>query len=265
MNGKVYLVGAGPGDPELLTVKALRILRGAGAVLYDALVSDEILALIGPQAERIDVGKRCGPKLLTQEEINALLVSLAQSGQIVVRLKGGDPSLFGRGGEEIAALRDAGVGFEIVPGITAAAGAAAVAGISLTHRHVASQVLFTSIHRGATNHAIQWGGLSSETTVVLYMPGPDYAHVAAQFLDAGWPAETPCAIVSHATTGKQQIRITRLAKLPFEKALRSPALMIVGSVVAGEAVSLAGRFWATAGLAESTNCLAEAAEESLGN
>ena len=243
MSGKVYLVGAGPGDPELLTVKALKLLGRASVVLHDALVSAEILALFNPDAERIDVGKRCGRKLLTQNEINALLISSANSHQVVVRLKGGDPSFFGRAGEEIAALREAGVAFEIVPGITAAASAAAAVGISLTDRRIASQVLFTSIHRGTTNRSIQWGGISSETTVVIYMPGPDYAYVATQLREAGWPEQTPCAIVSNATSSKQQIRTTKLAKLADESALPSPALMIIGRVVAGETVQAAQECW----------------------
>ena len=253
MRGKVYLVGAGPGDPELLTVKALKLLGHAAVVLHDALVSAEVLALIGPGAECIDVGKRCGRKLLTQDEINALLVSHANSQQVVVRLKGGDPSFFGRAGEEIAALREAGVEFEIVPGITAAAGAAAAVGISLTDRRIASQVLFTSIHRGATNRSIEWGGISSETTVVIYMPGPDYACVAEQLRDAGWPAHTPCAIVSNATSSKQQIRTTKLAKLADEGALPSPALMIIGRVVADEAIEAAEEFWINTALRDSAD------------
>ena len=243
MSGKVYLVGAGPGDPELLTLKALKVLGRASVVLHDALVSAEVLALIGPDAERIDVGKRCGRKLLTQDEINALLISYAKSHEVVVRLKGGDTSFFGRAGEEIAALREAGVEFEIIPGVTAAAGAAAAMGISLTDRRIASQVLFTSIHRGATNRSIQWGGISSETTVVIYMPGPDYAYVAQQFRDAGWPEDTSCAIAANVTTEKQEIRLTRLEALADEDALPSPALIIVGRVVAGEAIEAAAEFW----------------------
>src|ERR1700681_3263284 len=138
--GKVYLVGAGPGDPELFTLRAARLLERATIVLHDSLVSREVLQRIAPKAEIIDVGKRCGQKLLSQEEINALLVSYAASHERVIRLKGGDPLIFGRAGEEIEALRQAGVDFEIVPGITAALGAAAEAGISLTDRRAASQV-----------------------------------------------------------------------------------------------------------------------------
>jgi uroporphyrin-III C-methyltransferase len=232
MKGKVYLVGGGPGDPELLTLKAARILGRAGIVLHDALVSREVLALVATGAELVDVGKRCGTKLLTQEEINALLVSYAKSHEVVVRLKGGDPLLFGRAGEEIAALRQAGVDFEIVPGITAGFGAAAAAGFSLTDRRVASQVLFTTIQRDTENRSIQWGGISSTTTLVLYMPGTDYARVLQQLRDAGWPDDMPCAIVSHASGTDQAIRSTVLAKLADEVTLPAPAIMVVGRVVA---------------------------------
>jgi uroporphyrin-III C-methyltransferase len=232
MKGKVYLVGGGPGDPELLTLKAAKILGRADIVLHDALVSREVLAVAAARAELIDVGKRCGKKLLTQEEINALLVSYAQSHQVVVRLKGGDPLLFGRAGEEISALRHAGVEFEIVPGITAGFGAAAAAGFSLTERRVASQVLFTTIQRDTDNRSIQWGGISSTTTLVLYMPGTDYARVMQQLRDAGWPEDMPCAIVSQASGKDQEVRSTVLAKLADEGALPAPAIMVVGRVVA---------------------------------
>src|ERR1700743_1123974 len=146
--GNVYLIGAGPGDPELLTVKAARLLERATVVLHDSLVSREVLALIPGSAEIVDVGKRAGQKLLTQDEINSLLVSYANSHEVVIRLKGGDPTLFGRAGEEIEALREAQVPFEIVPGITAALGAAAAARISLTDRRAASQLVITTYSRG---------------------------------------------------------------------------------------------------------------------
>ncbi len=242
MKGKVYLVGGGPGDPELLTLKAAKILSRAGVVLHDALVSDEVLALAAANAERIDVGKRCGRKLLTQEEINALLISYAKSHEVVVRLKGGDPLLFGRAGEEIAALREAGVEFEIVPGITAGFGAAAAAGFSLTDRRVASQVLFTTIQRDTDNRSIQWGGISSTTTLVIYMPGTDYARVVQQLRDAGWPDDMPCAIVSNATGRNQAIRSTILAMLSDEATLPAPAIIVVGRVVAEVAAGIVREF-----------------------
>lgn len=242
MKGKVYLVGGGPGDPELLTLKAAKILARADIVLHDALVSREVLALVAARAELVDVGKRCGTKLLTQEEINALMISYAESYQVVVRLKGGDPLLFGRAGEEITALREAGVEFEIVPGITAGFGAAAAAGFSLTDRRVASQVLFTTIQRDTDNRSIQWGGISSTTTLVIYMPGTDYARVMQQLRDAGWPEDMPCAIVSHASGKDQAIRSTILAKLADEAALPAPAIMVVGRVVAGVAEEISREF-----------------------
>jgi len=242
MKGKVYLVGGGPGDPELLTLKAAKVLGRADVVLHDALVSHEVLALVVSGAQLVDVGKRCGTKLLTQEEINALMVSYAKSHEVVVRLKGGDPLLFGRAGEEIAALRQAGVEFEIVPGITAGFGAAAAAGFSLTDRRVASQVLFTTIQRDTENRSIQWGGISSTTTLVLYMPGTDYERVMQQLRDAGWPDDMPCAIVSHATGEDQQIRSTVLAKLADEATLPAPSIMVVGRVVAEVAEEISREF-----------------------
>src|SRR5271170_3433190 len=193
---KVYLVGAGPGDPELLTQKAARLLQNADVILHDSLVSREVLDLITPTAEIIDVGKRAGQKLLTQDEINSLLVSYAQQNKIVVRLKGGDPSIFGRAGEEVDALRRANVPHEIVPGITAATAAAAAAGISLTDRRVASQVLLTTFSRGENGKQMDWGAVTPTTTLVLYMPGAEYAEVSARLRDGGLPADLPCAIVS---------------------------------------------------------------------
>ncbi|MFY9804677.1 MAG: uroporphyrinogen-III C-methyltransferase [Candidatus Acidiferrales bacterium] len=242
MVGKVYLVGGGPGDPELLTVKAAKVLGRANIVLHDALVSREVLALVAPSAELIDVGKRAGRKLLTQEEINALLVSYAGSHEVVVRLKGGDPLVFGRAGEELAALREAGVEFEIVPGITAGIAAAAAAGISLTDRRYASQVLFTTMQRDTPNRAIQWAGISSTTTLVIYMPGPDYGHVAEQLRDAGWPLDIPCAIISHASSANQEIRSTHLADLATEAALAAPAIIVVGRVAMRTAEEISEQF-----------------------
>src|SRR5712671_7916519 len=230
--GKVYLVGAGPGDPDLLTVKAARLLARAGIVLHDSLVSREILRLISRDAEVIDVGKRCGHKLLTQEEINSLLVSAAAKHEVVLRLKGGDPLVFGRAGEEIEALRNASVDFEIVPGITAALGAAAAAGISLTDRRAASRIVFSTFSHGAQDTAMDWGAITSTTTLALYMPGPDYAEVAYRLREGGLPGDVPCAIVSNASGPQQQIRRTTVAELAEEEKLPAPALMIVGRVAA---------------------------------
>lgn len=232
MNGKVYLVGAGPGDPELLTIKAARLLASVDVVLYDALVSREVLALISRDAERIDVGKRAGKKLLTQDEINSLLVNYAAQNKIVVRLKGGDPLLFGRAGEEIEALRRAGIEFEVVPGITAAIGAAAGAKISLTDRRVASQVLFTTFSRGETGSWLNWAAVTPETTIAIYMPGTHYGEVAERLMENGLLPETPCVVVSQATRAEQQLRWSTVAALSSEEQLPAPSLLIVGRVAA---------------------------------
>jgi uroporphyrin-III C-methyltransferase len=245
MMGKVYLVGAGPGDPELLTLKAARLLAGADVVLHDALVSGAVVAMISPAAEIINVGKRAGYKLLTQDEINALLVSYGRTHSTVVRLKGGDPSIFGRAGEEIEALRAAGIEYEIVPGISAALGAAAAAGISLTDRRVASQILLTTFSRGIDGSVMDWGCITSTTTLVLYMPGADYAEVSERLLAGGLPADLPCVIVSHATGSQQQLRWSSVARLAKEEKLPAPALLIVGRVASHDVAELSAQFWGT--------------------
>jgi uroporphyrin-III C-methyltransferase len=241
--GKVYLIGAGPGDPELLTLKAARLLSHANVVLHDSLVSREVLETISSSAMVVDVGKRCGKKLLTQDEINALLVSYGSSHEIVVRLKGGDPSIFGRAGEELEALRNAHVEHEVVPGVTAALGAAAAAGISLTDRRVASQVLLTTFSRGADANAMDWGCLTPATTLVLYMPGPDYAEVARRLADAGLPADLPCVVVSGASGSQQQVRWSSVGALSFEEKLPAPAVMIVGRVASRQIREIGEAFW----------------------
>jgi uroporphyrin-III C-methyltransferase len=245
MIGKVYLIGAGPGDPELLTLKAARLLAGAGVVLHDALVSDAVLAMISPAAEIINVGKRAGYKLLTQDEINALLVSYGRTRPAVVRLKGGDPTIFGRAGEEIEALRKAGIEYEIVPGISAALGAAAAAGISLTDRRVASQVVLTTFSRGIDGSAMDWGCITSTTTLVLYMPGVNYAEVSERLLGGGLPADLPCMIVSQATGSQQQVRWSNVARLASEEKLPAPALLIVGRVASRDVAEISAQFWGT--------------------
>jgi uroporphyrin-III C-methyltransferase len=241
--GKVYLVGAGPGDPELLTLKAARLLAEADVVLHDALVSDGVLAKVGRAAEIINVGKRAGHKLLTQDEINALLVSYGRTRKTVVRLKGGDPSIFGRAGEEIEALRAAGIEYEIVPGISAALGAAAAAGISLTDRRVASQILLTTFSRGIDGSAMDWGCVTSTTTLVLYMPGADYVEVSERLLGGGLPADLPCVIVSQASGSEQQVRWSSVAQLASEEKLPAPALLIVGRVASHDVAKISASFW----------------------
>jgi uroporphyrin-III C-methyltransferase len=234
VSGKVYLVGAGPGDPELLTLKAARLLASAEVVLHDALVSREVLAMISRGAELIDVGKRAGKKLLTQDEINSLLVNYSQKNKIVVRLKGGDPLFFGRAGEEIEALRRAQIDFEIVPGITAAVGAAAGAKISLTDRRVASQVLFTTFSRGESGRfldgGLNWAAVTPETTIAIYMPGTHYGEVAERLMENGLSPETPCVVVSQATRAEQQVRWTNIAALSTEAQLPAPSILLVGRV-----------------------------------
>jgi len=239
--GRVYLIGAGPGDPELLTLKAARLLASADVVLHDSLVSREVLEKISSNAEIVDVGKRCGRKLLTQDEINSLLVSYAASRDVVVRLKGGDPSIFGRAGEELQALREAHVEYEVVPGVTAALGAAAAAEISLTDRRVASQVLLSTFSRGA--NAMDWGCLTPATTLVLYMPGPDYAEVSRRLGEAGLPGELPCVIVSGASGAHQLVRWSSVGALSIEEKLPAPALMIVGRVASQQVGEISDAFW----------------------
>jgi uroporphyrin-III C-methyltransferase len=229
-SGKVYLVGAGPGDPDLLTLKAAKLLTEAEVVLYDSLVSREVLALISQTALLVDVGKRAGKKLLTQDEINSLLVSYAEQGKIVMRLKGGDPLLFGRAGEEMEALRRAAIDFEIVPGITAAVGAAVAAKISLTDRRVASQVLFTTFSRGETSNWLNWAAITPETTIAIYMPGTHYGEVAARLIENGLAPETPCVVVSHATRAEQYLRWSSIAALSDADQLPAPSLLLVGKV-----------------------------------
>ena len=241
--GKVFLVGAGPGDPELLTRKAFRILQSADIVLHDSLVSEEILQLIPADAERIDVGKRHGYKLLTQQDINSLLVAATKRHPRVVRLKGGDPLLFGRAAEEIHALREAEIEFEIVPGISAAFGAAAASGAPLTDRTLASNVLFTTFSRSPEAQELLRSSLTTDTTVVVYMPGPNYAEVSNWLLQAGVPSETPCVLVSKATQPDQITKLLTAALLAKTSPLPAPTVLIVGRVVAPDAIVPAGANW----------------------
>jgi uroporphyrin-III C-methyltransferase len=241
--GKVYLVGAGPGDPELLTLKALRVLRTADAVLHDDLVSPEILQLIPAATQVHNVGKRCGKKNIVQEEINFLMVALADSGMNVVRLKSGDPMIFGRAGEEIEALRRADIPHEVVPGVTSALGAAAAAQIPLTHRRASSALVFITAHQAQGSETTDWNKLAgSGATLVIYMPGQNYAEIAATLKAAGLAAETPCAVISRATTPQQSVHRSTIAELPRSPQLPAPTLLVVGEVVrfADPAALLAG-------------------------
>ena len=232
MNGKVYLVGAGPGDPDLLTLKALRLLQTADVVLYDDLVSEEILALVPPSARLDNVGKRCGSKKITQAEINFLMVSYATSGLTVVRLKSGDPLIFGRSGEEMEALARAGLYTELVPGVTAALGAAAAAQIPLTHRHLSHALVLLPGHVAEENEFADWSRLASNgATLAIYMPGHNYAELARRLLDAGLARRTPCAIIASATKKQQAIALSSLDELASFSPVGSPALLLIGEVV----------------------------------
>lgn len=231
--GRVHLTGAGPGSAKLLTLRALELLREADVVLHDDLVSAEVLAMIPARAAVHNVGKRCGVKKTTQEEINRRMIAAARSGQTVVRLKGGDPLIFGRTQEEISALREAGVEFEIVPGITAAAAAAAAAQIPLTDRQSASKVVFVSNHPSPEKGSRDWHrSIATDTTLVFYMPGRDLGTLTKELADSGLGEDTPCLVVSQATqTGQKLIRatvrgLTALPRLP------APSLLIVGTAVA---------------------------------
>jgi uroporphyrin-III C-methyltransferase len=228
----VFLIGAGPGDPELLTIKALRVLQSADVVLHDSLIGPEIMKLIPATAERIDVGKRAGFRLLTQQDINSLLLSNAAKHKIVVRLKGGDPLLFGRAAEEIQALREAKIEFEIIPGISAAFGAAAAAKVSLTDRRLSSHVLFTTFSRAPEAKFLPGIGLSTDTTVVVYMPGPDYAEVSRWLQDAAVSPDTPVLVISKASHPDQSQHATTVARLTQIAPLPAPALLLVGRVAA---------------------------------
>ncbi len=232
MPQKIYLVGAGPGDPELLTRKAWRILERADVILHDDLVSEAILRILPAGAQVVNVGKRCGSKEISQSEINALMVQLSREGKKVARLKNGDPLLFGRAGEEIEALRHAGIEVEVVPGVTAAFGAAAAAGISLTDRRHASRVVFVTAHREGGTGLRSEHNLGSDTTVVIYMPGHRYAELGRELQEAGIGAETPCLVISHATTESETIYRTKVADLAQCPAAASPSLLIVGEVTA---------------------------------
>jgi len=224
--GKVYLVGAGPGDPELLTLKAARLLATADLVLHDDLVPGAILNTITPQALALSVGKRCGaPNRIRQTDIHALMIDGANRGLTVVRLKCGDPLIFGRAGEEIDALTEAGIPYEVVPGITAAFAAAAAIGCSLTDRRIASSVEFHTAHR-------REDAAESHPTRVVYMPGREYAKLAAEWLAAGEPPTLPCCIISRAAQPDQQIQWTTLAALAGEPSVAAPSLLLAGWALA---------------------------------
>lgn len=245
--GKVMLVGAGPGDPDLLTVKAARVIASASLVLYDRLVSPQVLALIAPTADRIDVGKECARHTLPQEAIIELMLRFALGGRDVVRLKGGDPYVFGRGGEEAEALAHAGIAFEVVPGISAAQGAAAACGIPLTHRDHAARVVWVSGHRrddAADVCDLDWPTLAQpRQTVVVYMGLGALPVISSRLIEHGLDPSTPAAIVEQATLAAQRTvtgTVQSLPALALAAGVRSPALILIGGVVGMRAVLDAG-------------------------
>ncbi len=233
--GKAYIVGAGPGDAGLITVRGRTILETADVVLYDRLVSSELLEIARRDADLIYVGKQAGGESTSQEEINRLLVEQVSKGLRVCRLKGGDPFLFGRGGEEVAALRERQLAFEIVPGITAAAGCAAYAGVPLTHRGLADKVTLITAQGQWGEPYNDWSSLAQPgQTLVFYMAVTRYRHIATKLMQAGLAGNKPCAIVSHGTTKNQRVIITALAQLAVSVTdlSLSPAVLIVGDVAA---------------------------------
>lgn len=235
-SGSVALVGAGPGDPDLLTVRAATLIAAADVVVHDALVGDEVLALVPAGAELIDVGKRRG-RSIPQALINTLLVSLARDGRRVVRLKGGDPFVFGRGGEEAMALGDAGIAFEIVPGISSAIAAPAAAGIPVTHRGVSAAVTVVTGHRRTGERDVDWWSLARlGGTIVVLMGVASRATIARELQAGGLAPDTPVAAVLSATTLREvtlRCRLDELATAPVE----SPAVIVIGAVAALDVTS----------------------------
>jgi uroporphyrin-III C-methyltransferase len=233
--GKVWLVGAGPGDPELLTLKAARLITLADVIVYDRLVGDDIIDMARPGARVIYVGKETSRHTLPQEAISALLVTLAQQGLAVVRLKGGDPFIFGRGGEELETLAAAGIPFEVVPGVTAAAGCAAYAGIPLTHRDHAQALVFVTGHIKSGGMDLDWPALASPRhTLVFYMGVSGSQEISQQLMAHGLRGDTGVAIVCQGTLSTQKTVLSTLAGFPKrirQEGIRPPALILIGSVV----------------------------------
>jgi uroporphyrin-III C-methyltransferase/precorrin-2 dehydrogenase/sirohydrochlorin ferrochelatase/uroporphyrin-III C-methyltransferase len=232
----VYLVGAGPGDPELLTLKAVRALERADVVVYDRLVSADVLAMVPTGTMRIFVGKACARHAMPQDEINALLVRLARAGHRVVRLKGGDPFVFGRGSEEATHLARHGVAVEVVPGVTAASACCAALGIPLTHRGLASGVRFVTGHSRSGALDLDWDRLADpDTTLVIYMGLANLPLIARRLEAAGLAPDTPAAAIAGATLPEQAVCVAPLARLPEavrEAGLAAPVLVVIGRVVA---------------------------------
>jgi uroporphyrin-III C-methyltransferase len=232
--GTVYLAGAGPGDPDLLTLRAVTLLQTADVILPDDLVTDEILALASPTAEIIPVGKRCGQPRITQAGIHALMLEHASQGRSVLRLKSGDPLIFGRASEEIAALREAGIPFEIVPGITAAFAVAATLQTPLTDRTAASKLILATAHHAAGKLEVtpKWtGAFPEDATLVIYMPGRHFRALAYDLIAAGIAPETPCVAVSKASTPNEQVHSTTLHQLTDDAVGPAPVVLLIGHAI----------------------------------
>lgn len=234
--GEVYIVGAGPGDLGLLTIKALHLIQQADVVFYDYLVSTEILDTANKKAKKIAVGKRAGNHSVPQKQINQLLVDYALQGKKVCRLKGGDPFIFGRGGEEVQTLVANQIPFQIVPGVTAASGCSAYAGIPLTHRDYAQTVQFVTGHLKKDGSELNWQSLAEKNqTLVIYMGKMRSAHISQQLMNYGRDASTPVAIIENGTLSEQRVvlgKLSELADLVEDNQIGSPALMVIGEVVA---------------------------------
>lgn len=235
IQGKVFLVGAGPGDPELLTRKAHRLLMQADLVLHDDLVGPAVIALAGPRAIVVNVGKRCGEKKITQIEINALMIAAAREGKQTIRLKSGDPAIFGRLHEELEALRFARIAFEIVPGVTAAIAAAATLGISLTDRLKSSRVVFVSGHQAGTKGRVNepdWNSLAQENaTIVVYMPGNRLAHLSKKLVEAGLSPGTSSVVVAQVSAPQQKQTWTTVGGLRDLVSSHSPSIVLIGRIL----------------------------------
>ncbi len=234
--GFVSLVGAGPGDVDLMTVKAVRLLQQADVVVYDRLVSADILNLIPAGVSRISVGKEVGYHCVPQEQINEIIVNLAKAGRKIVRLKGGDPYMFGRGGEEVLALKKRNIAFEVVPGITAASGCSSYSGIPLTHRGMSRRVQFITGHFNNSEPLdLNWKSIADpESTIVIYMGLSNLPLAVHSLIDAGMPASTPAAAVQNGTTKSQQRVITTLEQLNDaiqQQQMKAPVMIIIGEVV----------------------------------
>ncbi|MCU1318687.1 MAG: uroporphyrinogen-III C-methyltransferase [Edaphobacter sp.] len=230
----VYLAGAGPGDPDLLTLRAVKLLQTADVILPDDLVSDDVLALASPTAEIIPVGKRCGQPRITQAEIHALMLEHATAGRSVLRLKSGDPLIFGRAGEEIAALRGANIPFEIVPGITTAFAVAASLQTPLTDRSAASKLILATAHHAAGKLELtpKWTGTFPEdATLVIYMPGRHFRSLADDLIASGIASGTPCVAVSKATTAEEHVYATTLDQIDDEAVGAAPVILLIGRAI----------------------------------